>query len=77
MCIRDRLQELLDFPDGVPAANDQMGASTEVMSSENHVKRIGWRELAEDLYADPMEANWNEFLAEPNVADQQPKVCFC
>ncbi|KAJ8452423.1 hypothetical protein Cgig2_000012 [Carnegiea gigantea] len=68
-----QLQELLDFPDGVPAANDQMGASTEVMSSENHVKRIGWRELAEDLYADPMEANWNEFLAEPNVADPQPK----
>lgn len=69
-----QLQELLDYPDGVPAANDQMGAITEVMSSENHAKRIGWRELAEDLYADPMEANWNEFLAEPNVADQQPKV---
>lgn len=69
-----QLQELLDFPEAVPVANDQMGGGTEVMSSENHVKRIGWRELAEELCGDPLDANWNEFLAEPSVPDQQPKV---
>lgn len=68
------LQDLLDFPEGIPVSNGQVGTSTEVMSNDNHVKRIGWRELTEDLYADSIEPNWNDFLADSNVADQQPKV---
>lgn len=67
-----QLQELLDLPEGVSIVNNQVVNSTEVMSSENHVKRIGWRDL--DLYADSVEPNWNEILAESNAVDQQPKM---
>ncbi|XP_021738038.1 myb family transcription factor PHL13-like [Chenopodium quinoa] len=66
------LQDLLDLPEGVSIVNGQVGNSTEVMSSENHLKRIGWREM--DLYADSIEPNWNELLADSNTLDQQPKV---
>ncbi|KNA04937.1 hypothetical protein SOVF_195030 [Spinacia oleracea] len=66
------LQDLLDLPEGVSIVNGQVGNSTEVMSSDNHVKRIGWREM--DLYADSIEPNWNEFLADSNTVDQQPKM---
>ncbi|KAL2942711.1 Myb family transcription factor PHL13 [Bienertia sinuspersici] len=66
------IQELLDLPEGVSIVNGQVGNSTEAMSSDNHVKRIGWQEL--DLYADSLEPNWNEFLADSNVVDQQQKM---
>ncbi|KAL9225524.1 hypothetical protein vseg_001434 [Gypsophila vaccaria] len=70
-----QLQDLLDFPVGLAVSNNQVGNSTEVVSSDDHVKRITWKEFTDDdLYVDNLEPNWNEFLADSNVADQQPKV---
>lgn len=67
-----QFQELLDLPEGVSMVDGHVGNSGEVMSSESNVKRIGWQEL--DLYADSIEPNWNELLADSNVVDQQSKM---
>ncbi|XP_074292847.1 protein PHR1-LIKE 1-like [Silene latifolia] len=70
-----QLQDLLDFPESLPLPHGQVGNNTEFMSNENHVKRITWKELAEDdLYVNNLEPNWNEILGDSNVGDQQPKV---
>ncbi|KAH9602261.1 hypothetical protein KSS87_015422 [Heliosperma pusillum] len=70
-----QLQDLLDFPESLPLSNGQVGNNTEFMSNDNHVKRITWKELADDdLYVSNLEPNWNEILGDSNVGDQQPKV---
>ncbi|KAK9735216.1 hypothetical protein RND81_04G191400 [Saponaria officinalis] len=70
-----QLQDLLDFPVGLPVSNNQVGNNTEVVSNDDHVKRITWKEFTdEDLYVDNLEPNWNEFLTDSHVVDQQPQV---
>ncbi|KAL9235167.1 hypothetical protein vseg_009954 [Gypsophila vaccaria] len=69
-----QLQDLLGFPERLPLYNGQVGNSTEVISNSNLVKGT-WSELADgDLYVDTVDPNWNEFLGDPNVGDQQPKA---
>lgn len=67
-----QLQGLLDLPEGVSLVNGQVGNSIEGISSDNHVKKIGWSDL--DIFADSIEPNWNELLADSNAVDQQQKM---
>lgn len=63
-----------DFSEGISIDNGQVGSTVEVVPNENDAKEIDWMEFAEDFCPGSVESNWNEFLADPNVGNQQPKL---
>ncbi|GAB4855343.1 hypothetical protein Ancab_023964 [Ancistrocladus abbreviatus] len=68
----DQLQSLLDFPEHVPVSSGQVERSVGLMSSEDHIKKADWQELAEQYLDD--DPSWGSFLADSNEAEQQSKI---
>ncbi|GAB4836104.1 hypothetical protein Ancab_001021 [Ancistrocladus abbreviatus] len=68
----DQLQSLLDFPEHAPASSSQVETGTGFMSSEDHIKKADWQDLAEQYLDD--DPTWGNLLSDANVAEQQSKV---
>ncbi|XP_010264912.1 PREDICTED: protein PHOSPHATE STARVATION RESPONSE 1 isoform X2 [Nelumbo nucifera] len=75
----DQLQSFLDFPENVPTQNNQVESSNSgIMPSDDNTKRSDWQEWADQLIRDddPSTPNWNELLADTNVADTELETAY-
>lgn len=74
----DPVEEFLDFPVNTPVENRQVESSScsSIMASEEFGKRSDWQDWADHLITvdDPLNSNWEDFLADANVTDTEPKV---
>ncbi|XP_057509471.1 protein PHOSPHATE STARVATION RESPONSE 1-like isoform X1 [Actinidia eriantha] len=78
---RDSLPNFYDYPANTPVRNTQLGSSSNgdsSMATEDLGKRSDWQNWADQLITDDdsLTSNWNEFFADSNVEDPEPKVAF-
>ncbi|XP_024018385.1 protein PHOSPHATE STARVATION RESPONSE 1 [Morus notabilis] len=76
----DSVEDLLDFSVNTPVENSQVESSScsGIVASDEFGRRNDWQDWADQLITDnnALNSSWDEFLADTNVAEMEPKMAY-